>query len=82
MVNELKIPVTIVLVISFPDSKTGNSQNRAVFTGSVANKAHSFYVRNINRCPSVEFFKINSEDTKFTVDEELEIRKFLHRLEE
>lgn len=74
--------VTTIIVVSFPDSKTGNNQVRGVFSGTAENKAHSFYIRNINSCPSTEFFKINSEESRFNLLEQAEIETFLRRLEE
>lgn len=76
------LPATLIIIVSFPDKKTGNAKVRAVFSGAAENKAHSFYIRNLNSCPSVEFFRINSEEIRFNLDEQREIKEFLRRLEE
>lgn len=74
--------VGTIIVISMPNPKTGLRKVEAVFSGAAENRAHSFYVRNIHRCPSVEFFGINRENNEFSPDEEKAIEEFLHRLEE
>lgn len=78
----MTLSANIALVVAFPDPKIGIGKVRAVFLGLYANKAHSYYIRNINKCPSIEFFRLNNEESVFSVGEQLEIEAFLHRLDE